>query len=919
MGSAERLDPGGIVARPELFERLTTAPRVTVLSAPAGSGKTVLVRSWVDGTGIAGRVGWVPVGRDESDPQRFWLGVFRALRRTVPGAALVRELTAAPDLDGWAVVEGLLADLAPLEDRLWLVIDDVHLLEHTEVLQQLELLVMRSSPQLRFVLATRHDLRLGLHRLRLAGELTEIRTADLRFSLAEARELFLAAGVELSDRTTGTLLDRTEGWVAGLRLAALSLAGHPDPERFAEEFSGSERTVAEYLLAEVLDRQSEQNRRLLLRTEVRVAERVNGELADLLTGDQGGERALQDLEQANAFVVALDAARSWFRYHQMFADLLRLELRRAEPGQMARLHQAAAGWLAGHGYPVEAIRHAQAGQDWDLAAGLLADNWPSLYLDGQAAAVHEMLAGFPAAVRAEDAELAALAAADELGRGSVDAAEQYLGLAKRRSASLPASRQGRARALLGVMAMLLARQNVNPYAVAAEAQRLEAMAEDEDVACLGLREDLRALALISLGTAEYLTAMFRDAERHLDSGITLARRIGRPFLAFTGLAIQAAVAVTHSSYAQAAERSELVIELARRYGWTDEPPAVIAYGVLGGTLCWQGRLEEAAPWIQRAEGFLTAETEPATGVGIYYIRGVLELGHGRDAEALRALQAAAGLARRLADRHYLSVVRGFAPCVACSPWIRLGATARAEQDLAGLSEQDRDQAARSASPSRHCGSPRTTRPPRSPRWCQSWMAPVPAGRGRRGRVTALMLEATARDALGETGAVDSAMERALDLAEPEGALWFLLLCPAPGLVERHGRRHTSHAALVADLQSRLAARKFTISPARTQPLREPLSDSELRVLRYLPTNLTMPDIASGLGVSHNTIKTHVRNLYAKLGTHRRAEAVDRARALGLLASSPSSFSRGVLRTQRPLALADERGHLAGEGDIRTTD
>ena len=160
-------------------------------------------------------------------------------------------------------------------------------------------------------------------------------------------------------------MERTEGWAAGLRLAALSLAGHPDPERFAAEFSGSERTVAEYLLAEVLDRQREQVRRLLLRTSI--LERVNGELADLLTGDQGGERVLQDLEQANAFVVSLDAARSWFRYHQMFAGLLQLELRRTAPGEVAALHRAAAGWFAGHGYPVEAIRHAQAARG--LGAG----------------------------------------------------------------------------------------------------------------------------------------------------------------------------------------------------------------------------------------------------------------------------------------------------------------------------------------------------------------------------------------------------------------------------------------------------------------------------------------------------------------------------------------------------------------------
>jgi LuxR family transcriptional regulator, maltose regulon positive regulatory protein len=170
------------------------------------------------------------------------------------------------------------------------------------------------------------------------------------------------------------LHERTEGWAAGLRLAALSLAGHPHPERFAAEFSGTERTVAEYLLAEVLERQGEQVRRLLLRTSI--LDRVNGELADLLTGDEGAERVLQDLEAANAFVTSLDGARSWFRYHQMFAGLLRLELRRTTPGEVAGLHRAAAGWLAGHGYQVGAVGHAQAARDWELAADEIHCNCP---------------------------------------------------------------------------------------------------------------------------------------------------------------------------------------------------------------------------------------------------------------------------------------------------------------------------------------------------------------------------------------------------------------------------------------------------------------------------------------------------------------------------------------------------------------
>jgi len=227
-----------------LFERLGASARVTVVSAPPGSGKTVLLRSWIGESGLEESAAWVSVGPGERDPQQFWLSVLGALRRTSAGSGLVQAVTAAPDLDGWAIVERLLKDLAPLGDRIWLVIDDAHELGSDEARRQLELLVMRGPPELRMVLAGRHDLRLGLHRLRLEGELTELRAADLRFTVAEARELLAAAGVDLPGPALGMLYERTEGWAAGLRLAALSLAGHEDPERFAAEFSGSERTVA---------------------------------------------------------------------------------------------------------------------------------------------------------------------------------------------------------------------------------------------------------------------------------------------------------------------------------------------------------------------------------------------------------------------------------------------------------------------------------------------------------------------------------------------------------------------------------------------------------------------------------------------------------------------------------------------------
>ena len=562
---------GGVVSRCALFGRLFEAERVVQISAPAGSGKTVLMRSWIAEAGLARHAAWVPVDSQERDPRRFWISVADALRGTAAGSALVRPLTAAPDLDGWAVVERLLKDLAPLEDRLWLMIDDAHLLDAGEVLPQLELLVLRAPQELRFVLATRHDLRLGLHRLRLEGELTEIRAADQRFSLAEARALFGATGVELPEEALARLHGRTEGWAAGLRLAALSLAGHPDPERFVAEFSGTDRTVAEYLLAEVLDRQSEEARRLLLRTSL--LERVSGPLADVLTGSPGGERILQDLEQAGAFVVSLDARRSWFRYHRLFADLLQLELRRTEPNERAALHGAAAAWLAGHGHPVEAVRQAQAAEDWGLAARLLSDHWLDLYLSGRGATLVGLLARFPRRVVAASPELTAVRVAGDLIGGSLQDAGRHLAVAAGALAAVPADRRGRVQVMLAVLRLFLARRLVDFPVVVEEAQRLLALMETADAAQLGLGEDLRAAAFISLGIAEIWALRFEDAERHLKQGVALARQIGRPYLELHGLAHGAHAMLLFRPDASQAERSRQAIELAERHGWGEEPLA----------------------------------------------------------------------------------------------------------------------------------------------------------------------------------------------------------------------------------------------------------------------------------------------------------------------------------------------------------
>jgi LuxR family maltose regulon positive regulatory protein len=836
-----------------------------------------LLRSWIAGASLAEHAAWVPVRSAECDPQRFWISVADALRGTAAGSALVRPLTAAPELDGWAVVERLLKDLARLDDRVWLVIDDVHELRSAEALSQLELLLMRAPDLVRFVLATRHDLRLRLHQLRLEGELTEIRAADLRFTLAESRALLRAAGVELSEPALTLLHGRTEGWAAGLRLAALSLAGHPDPERFAREFSGTERTVADYLLAEVLERQSPPVRRLLLRTSV--AERVNGELADLLTGASGGEQILQALDEANAFVMALDTGRSWFRYHTLFADLLQRELRRTDPGELPVLHDAAAGWFAAHGYLVEAIRHAQAARDWSMAARLLQRHWLALVLDGQAVTAHNLLASFPADLVAADAELTALKAGDELtrGHGTLEEADGQLLLATRMSASVPAERREYFELSLALLRLFLGRQRGDLPPVVAEAERLLAPAETAAAARLGLGQDLRALVLISHGIAELWAYELDEADRHLEQGIALAHGIGRPYLEIDGLA-HSAMAASLRSLAAGVQRSQQAVELARQHGWTEEPVAALAYVVLGISAVYQGRLEAAEPWLHHAERAIPAESEPATGLLLHFARGFLDLASGRDEQALAAFRTVGRLAALLAPPIALRIEG-----LLLQAFVRLGETRRVEQALSAMDERDRETVplciARAV----------LLLAQHDPQAAIITLAPALDGSADPGNpvwaVQAFLLEATARDALGDAVTAERALQQALDLAAPDGLLLPFLLHPAPALLERHRRHRGPHAALIAEIISMLAGKNRPSVPGGVPSLHEPLTQGETRVLRYLPTRLSAHEIADQLYLSLNTVKTHMRHLYAKLGTHRRHEAVERARALGLLAPS----------------------------------
>jgi LuxR family transcriptional regulator, maltose regulon positive regulatory protein len=833
------------VARRALFDRLAEAGAVTMVSAPAASGKTCLLRSWIAAAGLSEHAGWATVRHDERDPERFWRSVTDAL---------------APIEGGPGV----------------LVIDDLHELKSTEAQAQLEHFVTSLPAQLRVVLLTRAPMGLRLLGLRLAGGLTELRAVDLRFSIEETRALFDAAGVALSDAGVAMLHERSEGWVGGLRLAATQLATHSDPERFAREFSGAERTVAAYLLAEVVNRQRPEVRELLLRTSV--LERVSGALADALAGVSGSVRVLQELDDAGAFVTGIDVGRSWFRYHPLLADVLRMELRRVDPALVATLHRAAGRWHERHGDTVGAIRHAQAAGDWPHAARLLGDHLLELVLEGRMAAVRQLLGAFPRHAPASDAELALASAMASAFDGLDDESAAHLAVAEQLAATLPDGRQCRFELGLAGTSLWLARLRgdvgeASEAFDAVEAALCALPSSERARTCLH-----RATALLNLGIAEVFSSRPHDGCRRLEQALGLARRLRRPYLEMSCLAYLALGAARSGLPVSAVRRTaEQAVAIAAEHGWdTDHDPAA-AFAVAAMALMWLGRFADGARTLDRAENALAGAHAPAVEVLLDGARALGCLGEGRFDDAMAAFKASEDPLRALPGEHPLSLDlraralrlrlgRGETAAVhaALAEWPS-GACRRAELRLTDaaleLAEDRPERALEALRPVIDRSSPSV----------------YPA----LSAIEALLLAAAAHAELGDTRAVGESLERALALAEPDGLVLPFVLVPVRELLERHQDHRTSHATLLATILDMLAG--GALQPD-AEPLREPLSDAELRVVRHLPSNLKATEIASQLCVSTNTVRTHLRHIYSKLDAHSRSEAVARARTLGLLAA-----------------------------------
>lgn len=417
-----------LVHRAALLDALSAglSRKLTLLSAPGGWGKTTVLAQWALGAGQDQRFGWLSLDPSDNDPVWFWMYVVAALQKISPGVGIrAVELLAMGADPVQVVLPTLLNDLDTIASPIVLILDDYHLVVNRTVHEQLALVIGRMPANLHLVLATRSDPMLPLARLRASGDLAEVRTDDLRFGASEAAQLLNdVLGLDLPDAGIRLLHRRTEGWAAGLYLAALSLAGRADTAAFITTFAGDNRHIVDYLMAEVLDGQPAQMRSFLLRTSV--LGRLSGALCDAVLQTSGSAAVLEKIERENLFVVPLDMSRHWYRYHQLFGELLRTELRRTEPDLVADLHRRAAAWFEAEGLIDEAVRHLFAGGDIARSADLIAADWVDEFNGGGVSTVSGLLDLLPEETVLQDPRLSVARAWIALSQGQLDDAAEWI-------------------------------------------------------------------------------------------------------------------------------------------------------------------------------------------------------------------------------------------------------------------------------------------------------------------------------------------------------------------------------------------------------------------------------------------------------------------------------------------------------------
>lgn len=834
---------------------------LTLVSAPPGSGKTSLLADWLARGGAPGPVAWLQLSSDDGDRRRFWSNVIAAAGSVCPPLA---ALAVPPHGDIEGLLRSALGALGELDRPLVIVLDDLHMAGTPEIVSDLEWLLEHQPSALRMIVATRSDPPLRLERLRVAGKLAEVRAGDLAFTLAETAQLLSGLGLEPAD--VELLWRRTEGWTGGLRLAELSLAADPDPRGFVAGFAGDDRAVADYLTAEVVSRLTAEDRGLLLRTSV--ATRVNGELADALTGSNGGARKLRELARAIGFLKPVPGRGSWYRCHQLLADVMQAELRHRMPDEVQALHRIAARWHAADGSPLEAVRHAVEGEDWPIAAEVLGEHWIGFVVRGEGSAVLELARRIPPATVRASAELSLAVAGLLLELAESDEADELLVAAYENAADLPPQRARRFAITSTATTLYRARLRGDLAEAISAARALLDEPWDRAVAM-----EVRALAFANLGIAEFWDSDARAAGDDLQRAAGLALECGNDYIVFLAESYAAAVDARVGRLEQAWTRAHTAIQLAERRGWTAVAHAGIAYATLATVHLWRNELTDAAAATELATVAVAGSRERLLGASVAQVRARLLALEGDLVGALDVLSASA---HPPALPPWLAASRGLTEA---ELWLMLGEPGRARELVSqGLAERASDYWLGLARLELAASDPGAAL-----RSVAEFFADDREPALAFTRLQVWLVDAIARDAIrDERGALRS-LEQALEMAEPRGYANIVLRYgpPVRSLLRRLISNGTRHRALAGDLLAALEEAAGSRQPL-SSPLYEPLSEREITVLRFLPTMMSNSEIAAEMFVSVNTVKTHLRHVYRKLGVVDRRDCVARARELRLL-------------------------------------